>query len=518
MTRRPRHRAPSRPPAAGPLSSSVLAALLAALLAAACASSPKTPSPPLPHLSGKILVEELVTALRAADRVRDDALRFSLLDRIFRIAVDAGLKREAREILGLADAVLKRNAGREWYEEYGIVAAKRRLDLDEPGEALRRLSESLGRIRTFPEERRKKFLLAEIIDACLLGGEPFQPLLRDVIDTVLVMDSPEAKTELLSESARRLCGLGLIKDTQELLQLTLSQVGSVGSPWDKALVYSRVSLVYRALKNEVRVREYASRAAAEIESVQVVSRTDREAAVVGKAAETLAGLGLFPEALRVADTIEYPWILAETLCRMGLAGRDGLIDRAFAAAAAIADEGRRLSTLFQLDLLLVEAGRAADIAGNLPLREAELASARSLSAADGLVSRLARLYLETGDTDAALVQARSLRDGYNRASALIGIARVMGEKGRAAEAYAILDECAALAKGQNRSRDRLFQDIAGAYLDAGDFPRAAAAAMEIAEPYPFAVTVAETARSLLRSGKRLDAESRRLFGDFFARG
>jgi tetratricopeptide (TPR) repeat protein len=450
--------------------------------------------------------------------VTDDFLRFSLLDRIIDTAAEADLNREASEILSFADGILRRNSGREWFEEYSIVSAKRRLVLGKPAEAERLLSESLERIQALADNRRKRFLLEEMIGTCLLGGELFQPLLRRTIDAVLVLDDPLVKTELLAESAKRLFGRGLVKDTQDLLQLTLSQVGSLGSPWDKAVIFSRIALVYRSLKTETRVREYAARAVREIESVQVIIRTEQEAAQVGTVAENLARLSLAGDAFRVAETIEYPWIFAETLCRMGIIAGDNFIDRAYEAAAAIADDARRLSTLFQLDLLLVEAGRAGDVEGSLVLREAELSSVRSLSAAESYVSRLARLYAAAGDTDSALAQARTLRDGYNRAAALIGISRTLLEKRKIPEAYAILDESYSLAETASRSRDRLFQDISGFYLAAGDHPRAAAAAMRITEPYPFAAAVADISRYLLRSGERLDAESRRLFGNFFAGG
>ena len=487
--------------------------LITTILSIACTSAPPRNSvpPPPPHTTGSIGTDEIVFALRSAERVKDITLRLSLYDRIIGISLESGRTGEGSAILAYASDLLRRNSGEAWFEEYSIVVAKSHLNLGEVRESERLLQESLLRIKTLRNDRRKRFLLEEIIGIGLTGGPDFQPLLRTTIDTILVLDDPGIKTELLIESARRFFGRGLIKDTRDLLQLTLSQIGSLESPWDKADIFSRIALVYHGLKDNRRLREYAGRAAAEIDAVQVIIRTEEEASRVGTTAENLLRLDFVSDAVRVAETIEYPWLLAETLCRMGIARPwEDFIDRAFETAAAIADNERRLTTLFQLDLLLVEAGQADAVAGNIPLREAELSALPALSVSDGFLSRLARLHSAAGDRAAATETARRIRDSYNRASALIAIARNAVEKGDSASGFGLLEESLALAETSEGSRDRILRDISDVYLLAGLPSRAAFTASGITGAYPFAAASAEISRYLLTSGKGLDAETRSL--------
>jgi hypothetical protein len=394
-------------------------------------------------------------------------------------------------------------------------------------EATALLREKLLRITQLENDMRKRLLFEEIIGICLSGGESFLPLLRQTIDAALVLDDPGMKTEILVESAARFFSRGLVKDTQDLLQLTLSQVGSLESPWDQAQIYSRIALVYQDLKNERRAKEYSDRAAAEIDAMQVIIRTQEEAAKVGLTAENLLRLTSAETALRVATTIEYPWILAETLCRMAIyskAKNDQLLDRAYETASSISNNARRLSTLFQLDFLVVEAGRIKDVRDSLPLRDAELAMIPGL-AVDSYTSRLARLYLSVGDTGAAVKTAARIRDAYSRTGILIAAARMYMESaagrkdGRdAAAALTLLEESHALAQNAGQSRDRILQEISGAYLAAADTRGAVTTAAGIMEPYSFATAAADIVRYFLVKNEQLDPESLRTLEDVLARG
>jgi hypothetical protein len=249
--------------------------------------------------------------------------------------------------------------------------------------------------------------------------------------------------------------------------------------------------VYQSLKNERRTKEYADRAAAEIDAMQVIIRTQEEAAEVGLTAENLLRLGSEEAALRVASTIEYPWILAETFCRMALASKnDRLLDRAYETASSISNNARRLSTLFQLDMFMAEARRIKEVAENLSLRDAELSMIPAL-AVDSYTSRLARLYLAVGNTDAAVKTSARIRDAYSRSSILLSAARIHLEAGRAQNAAALLRESYSLAFMAGQSRSRILQDICGEYLAAGDIHAAVGAAADISDPYSFAAAAAD---------------------------
>ncbi|MDR1932387.1 MAG: hypothetical protein LBQ57_06130 [Spirochaetales bacterium] len=482
--------------------------LAAAFFLISCESSPKAkPSPVPPHTDGRIKSGPLVFALRAADRIPDPARRLSLYDRILEIATSAGLTADAVTLLAYISEVLELHNAALWFEEYSTALTRRYINLGMLKEAAVLLGEKLLRITQLENDMRKRLLFEEIIDICLAGGENFLSLLRQTIDAALILDDPVIKTEILAQSAARFFSRGLLKDTQDLLQLTLSQIGSMESPWDQAEIYSRIALVYQGLKNERRAKEYSGRAAAEIDAMQVIVRTQEEAAKVGRTAENLLRVSSADTALRVAMTIEYPWILAETLCRMALYAKDEqLLDRAYETAAAIANNARRLSTLFQLDFLLVEAGRIKDVQNSLPLRDAELTMIPAL-AVDSYTSRLARLYLSVGDTDPAVKTASKIRDAYSRTSILISAAKLQMEKGRTEEGRALLSESGALAQMAGQSRDRILQDIFSAYLAAGNTQEAAATAAGISEPYSFAAAATDLVRYFLAKNEEPDPDA-----------
>jgi hypothetical protein len=483
---------------------------VAAFLAAGCESAPTAKSiPAAPHTQGKIKSEYLVLALRAADRVADKVRRLSLYDRILEIATHADLTDDASVLLAYVFAVLEASYSEEWFEEYSTALVRRYLNLGMTKQAAGLIQEKLPRITRLKNDMRKRLLLEEVIDICLAGDESFLPFLRQTIDAVLVLDDPNIKTEILIKTAARFFSRGLIKDTQDLLQLTLSQVGSLESPWDQAEIYSRVALVYQSLKNERRTKEYADRAAAEIDAMQVIIRTQEEAAKVGLTAENLLRLTSAETALRVAATIEYPWILAETFCRMALASKnDRLLDRAYETAASISNNARRLSTLFQLDVLMAEAKRIKEAGENLSLRDAELSMIPAL-AVDSYTSRLARLYLAVGNTDAAIKTAARLRDAYSRSSILLSAARIHLEAGRTQNAAPLLRESYSLAFIAGQSQSRILQDISGVYLAAGDIHAAVKAAADISDPYSFAAATTDLVRYLLEKKLRPGEEDLR---------
>ncbi|MDR1627087.1 MAG: hypothetical protein LBT33_11170 [Spirochaetia bacterium] len=473
---------------------------LAALAFTNCESGPKEKSlPPPPHTRGAIESDYLVLALRAADRTPDAVRKFFLYDSILETATEAGLDTDAAVLLAYISEVLEAYEAEEWFEEYSTALTRRYLNLAMNREAIALLQEKLTRIPKLQNDLRKRLLFEEIIDICLGGDEGFLPLLRQTIDAALVLDDPGMKTDILAESAARFFSRGLLKDAQELLQLTLSQVGSLESPWDQAQIYSRIALVYQNMKNERRAREYANRASAEIDAMQVIIRTQEEAAKVGLTAENLLRLTTAETALRIAMTIEYPWILAETLCRMAVFLKDDrLLDQAYGTAAAIPNNARRLSTLFQLDFIMVEAKKITEVRRNLPLRDAELSTIPSL-AVDSYTSRLARLYLAAGDSASAIKTAARIRDAYSKTGIIIAAARLHLEEGRAQDGFALLDESFSLAINAGQSRDRILQEISAAYLGAGDMEKAVRAAARISDPYVFAIATTDFIQHFLEN-------------------
>jgi hypothetical protein len=484
------------------------ALILPALLFFGCKSPPDTKAVLAPPYKRNLIRSDyLVLALRAADRITDATRNLSLYDRILEIAITAKQTGDASVLLAYTSEILEQHSKEEWFEEYSTALTRRYLNLGKAQEAARLLNAKLLRITNLGNTLRKRLLFEEIIDICLLGGEAFLPLLRQTIDAALVLDDPLIKTEILVESARRFLTRGFIRDTQDLLQLTLSQIGSLESPWDQAEIYSRIALVYKGLKNERRAQDYAGRAVNEIDAVQVITRTEGDAAKVGLTAENLLRLSAAENAFRVAATIEYPWILAETFCRMAiLTGNDNLLDRAYETASSITSSARRVSTLFQLDFLLVEAGKVEEIKDNLPLRDIELSLLPAL-AVDSFTSRLARLYLAAGDTRSAVDTAGRIKDIYNRVSLFIAIARNNLEKGNTQGGFALLEESFDLAQFAGQSRDRILQDISNAYLTGGDTRRAILTAAEISDPYSFALALTDLVRYFLEAGESLDAGS-----------
>jgi hypothetical protein len=478
--------------------SGICALLVAAFICINCESTPgKKSLPPPPYTNGRIESNYLALALRAADRAPDAVRRLFLYDRILETATRAGLNKDAAVLLAYIGEVLQAYTSEEWFEEYSTALTRRYINLGMRGEAAALLREKIVHISKFQNDLRKRLLFEEIIDICLAGDESFLPLLRQTIDAVLVLDDPGMKTGILAESAARFFRRGLIKDSQELLQLTLSQIGSLESPWDQAQIYSRVALVYQEMKNERRAREYANRATAEIDAMQVIIRTQEEAAKVGLTAENLLRLTTAENALRVAMTIEYPWTLAETLCRMAVVSKnDNLLDQAYETAASIPNNARRLSTLFQLDFIMVEAARIEEVQRNLPLRDAELSTIPSL-AVDSYTSRLARLYLAAGDSDSAVKTASRVRDVYSRTSIIIAAARLQFEKGNIRDGFLLLEGSASLAMSAGQAKDRILQEISAAYLAAGDTIKAAGATAGISDPYVFAAATADFVRYCL---------------------
>jgi hypothetical protein len=408
--------------------------------------------------------------------------------------------------------LLQLNSDREWFDDFVIVLARRYIQFRGFKQAEALLRQSLKRIETFREGHRKRLLFEEIISTCLTGGEIFLPLLRQTVDAVLVLDETDVKTELLIESARRFFDAGFIKDTNDLVQLTLSQVGSLASPWERAEIYSRVALVYRQLKDERRTREYALKSAEEIASNRAAGLSEAEAAKVGAAAKNLYRLAFVSEALETLGAVEYPSLLAETLGVIGILSRKqisgiieyDLVDRAFEVAASIPDDVPRLTALFQLDLLLVENGETQEILSHFLLREAELSVLRPVPELDGLISRLARLYSITGEREDAVRMALTIRDTYNRVSTLIEIAKTVVRDGKIDDGFLLLDESSRLSFELDHSRDRLFHDLCSAYLLGGNLESAVNSAVNITEPYSFAAAVTDIMKYLFEKSLPFD--------------
>jgi hypothetical protein len=452
-----------------------------------------------PYKTGKVRTASLILSLKAADRVRDDSSRFFLYDRIIGVCLEAGLEKEGAEVLSYTAKVLQLNSDRDWFDDFIIVLARRYIQFRGFKQAENLLRQTLKRIETFRESRRKLLLFEEIISTCLIGGELFLPLLRQTVDAVLVLDETDIKTELLIESARRFFDVGFIKDTNDLVQLTLSQVGSLGSPWEKAEIYSRVALVYRLLKDERRTREYVLKAVGEIDGKRASGLSVTDAARIGSTAKNLYSLAFVPEALNTLESVEYPFLRAETLGAIGTMSRKqtsgnieyDLVDRAFEVAASITEDVPRLTALFQLDLLLLESGETGETLSHFPLREAELSVLRPVPELDGLTARLARLYSLAGETEDAVRIAMTIRDAYNQVSTLIEIAITAVREGKLDIGFPLLDECFRLSLDAETSRSRLFQDLCSAYLLGGKLEAAVDSAVNITEPYSYAAALTE---------------------------
>ena len=474
----------------------VLCLLLAAtFLLSACRSAPQArPMPASPAASGKIRSYYLSLALRAADRVPDAVRRLSLYDRVLQLAIDAGLTDDAAVILAYVAEALEFSSSEDWYEEYSTALSRRYLNLGKTKEAVDIINQKIQRVPQLTNDMRKRLLFEEIIDICFTGGDSFLVPMRQTINAVLVLEDPGMKTEILVKAAARFLRQGLVKDSQDLLQLTLSQIGSLENPWDQAELFSRIALVYSSLRNERRTREYAQRAAAEIDAIQVIVRSQEDAAKVGLVAENLQRLGSPEAALHVVSTIEYPWIAAETLCRMGILSKNGaLIDKAYETASSIPNDARRVSTLLQLDFLMAEAKKTKDVANNLVLREAELSVIPAL-AVDSFTSRLARLYIAVGNQEAAVKTAGRIRDAYSRSGILLSAARAYLDAGKPKAAAPLLEESRILAAGAGQSQGRILLDVSGVYLEAADIHGAIASAADIIDPYSFAVAAADLTR------------------------
>ena len=490
-----------------------------AFLLGSCAGGPKTREAPLvpPHLSGAVTNEPLVYALRALERVKDDGLKLSLLDRTAEVCLQTGLRNEGLAVLSYASQLFQRKNSQYQFEELGIAFAKRYLEFGLPQSADRLLLQGLEHADALGEEVRKRFVFEEIIGTGLAGGEPFLLLLKRAVDSVLVLDDAALKTDLLMESAMRFYEAGRLKDSRDLIQLTLSQVGSLDDPVSKAEIYSRLALLYKKFKEEPRVEEYARKT---LNSLKVERRsplTEQEAGKVAAVAANLFRASYVDEAVKVLESLPQLWIYAEALERLGLeafsVGEENqfeeYVDRAFESAAAIADNAKRLSTLFLLDSLLVEQGQAVDTWTHFPLREAELFAFANLPEWDDLAFRLARLYLLTGDLEAAERILNQIREPYNKAAALVSAARELAvRKGKTGEAPVLLQEARALMPRVDRSKDRLFREMASVYLLIEEPRLALEAAAAIVDPYPLAIAVSDIAKYFLAPNRGLDEDSR----------
>ncbi len=492
-----------------------------AILMGACAGGPKTKELPLvpPHRNGTVTFEPIVFALSAAEKVKDDGLKLSLLDRIAELCAKTGLKREGLAILSYATQLFQRRNNRYQYEELGIAFAKRYIELGSPQAAERLLNQGLDHAESLDEEVRKKFVFEEIILTGLSGGEEFVPLLKKTVDSVLVLDDATLKTDLLMESAAKFFDAGRLKDSSDLIQLTLSQIGSLEDPWNKAEIFSRLGVLYRKQKNETRVKEYVRKAMSSLDAGMKSRVSEQDGMKIAAVATNLFRISFADEGLKALDRIPQPWTAAETLEKFGLDSLEAgdtskyeyYVDRAFETAAAIPDDAKRLSTLFLLDSVLVEKGHAYDTMAHFPLREAELFALGNLPGWDDLAYRLSRLYLLTGDLDSGLRVVRRIRDPYNRVAALVSSARDAIRDGKVGDGQSLLEESLNLISGVDRSRDRLFREISSVYLELDEPIRALHAASAITDAYPLGAAISDIVKHYLSSGRPMDEEAKVLF-------
>lgn len=455
----------------------------------------------------------LAVALGASGRVDDVFTQVFLYTRIAEAYNEVGLLLPAANVLERATRVARREELGAARAEILVQVALRYRALDRIDRSRELLREALSLSREIEDEATRVVVLQEVINASFTAGEELFDVLVEALDQVYILGDLRARLGLLLDVARQYQESGLGRQVNVLLQQAISAAAAVDNPWDKASAYSGIARRFSVAGDGEQAELYVQRSLSEIEQIEVLTRSQAEAAQLLRISDNFAAIERFDEAERVLSTIEFAVLRARGLSELGStyleADRDEDAERVFDEAVnLVATEGadeQFADVVSDIAERLSRAGREDEALANAEVANFVATELEDSFTRGEILRRNARVFVNVDRLDFAVETVEEIADRGEAARIYITLAEELLDRGRAEDALNFV-EPASIAAGEARSNtDAVFRDLSALYARIGRYDEAIEAIARISTAFAQSNALVELGRySLLAGG--LDGE------------
>ncbi len=478
----------------------VVPAALVLTLLAACATSPPAPKiSPLDVAGLSSLGTPLSEALVAAEQITDPRSRVFAYTRISQGYVDTGDPASALKLLDRTMLTVHAdNIGAEIPDVLAEVADIY-VKANAADRAVPILQEALVDAQRLTDPFNRGVVLERIVDSCIDAGAPAYATLRSALQAIYVIEDLWTRATVLTDTAARYQDRMPNPSVDVLLQQAIPAAGSIANPWLKSLALTDIALRFKAAGSSDSADYYATRAYDEINSVQVLRRTEDDAGRVVTTAENLAKLGMATQAVQVLSTIEFPYLRSEGLSAIALlVAGDGEQSHALQLCSEAIDVAQKEPLAYRRGLAL---GRAALVYGEINQDRLALATAAAAEETvhsitdvveqSSVLEPAAEVQMRWGDPTTGISLLNRVGDIYARASALTDLAGKLMDAGLPPLAAKAASAAESLAPDAPYLRQNLYRSIAHVQIRLGDYGAAVALIAKITDPYTLAITLAD---------------------------
>ncbi len=496
----------------------ITAFLLMLILLIQCATAPDDEPADL-AVEGDV-DSALAVALRTSGEVDDIFSRVFLHTRIAEVYNEVGLLLPASEVLSRAVRLSQaEQVGAARAEILVQVAVQyHEIDLTDRSRAL--LREALDLARAIGDERVRVVVLQEVANASFIAGEELFDILIDALNQIYIVSDLRARVGLLVEVARQYQESGLGQQVDTLVQHAISAATAIENPWQKASAYSSIARRFAVAGNEEQSALFVRRTLREIDGVEVLTRSEGEAAELLTVVDNLAAIGAFDEAERVLATIEFPSIRARGLTELGsrhLADErydegDQLFDDAVNVVAAEGTEAQFTDIVSEVAARLAGAERHETATANAEIALFIVDDVPDDFTRIQILQRLASVFIRVDRIDLALEATEALSDSGQRALLYVALSKELLDLQQPDDALRFVEPAQRAADYADGGRDEVFVELASLYSRIGRYAEAIEQIDRVESPFARGLALVELGRySLLAGG--LTGEERDLLSN-----
>lgn len=183
-------------------------------------------------------------------------------------------------------------------------------------QALAALESALEFAAATQDPRLRADLLPRIVESALRSDEPARPVLRRAVDEVYIIEDPEQRAEALIRIGELYQTGGATLSVTGLIQQAIPATRSARSPWTRADLFTRLSLLAGSTNEQRLAGRLRENAVADVEHA-VAPQTDEESELLVRVIERLALMGETDTARRFVERLESPYYRARGLIAIG---------------------------------------------------------------------------------------------------------------------------------------------------------------------------------------------------------
>ena len=493
----------------------ISALLLTLVLLIQCATAPE--DEPADFAVEGDVDSALAVALRTSQEVDDIFSQVYLHTRIAEVYTEVGLLLPASEVLARAVRLARTEQVGSARAEILVQVAVQYHQIDLTDRARELLREALDLAREIEDERVKVVVLQEVANASFIAGEDLFDILIDALNQIYIVGDLRARVALLVDVARQYQESGLGQQVDTLVQQAISAATAIDNPWQKASAYSSIARRFAVAGNEEQSSLFIRRALREIDGVEVLTRSEGEAAELLSVADNFAAIGAFDEAERVLSTIEFPVIRARGLAELGsryLADErhneaDDLFDDAVNVVAADGTEAQFTDIVSEVAARLAGADRSETATANAEIALFIVDDVPDDFTRIQILQRLASVFIRVGRIDLALEATEALPDSGQRALLYVALSKELLDLQQPDDALRFVEPAQRAADEADAGRDEVFLELASLYSRIGRYAEAIEQIDRVVSPFARGLALVELGRySLLAGGLTGDERNR----------